>query len=684
MAHFSQTGIFAITLFTLLSFSLPAQKQIFVKYVKQHEKAIIGSRFSPDSKTIACLTADKTIKIYDTNTGEMITVLDDKGEGDVTVAFSPDSRFLAAGSWDKTIKIWDIDKGRIVKRFSGHSQATRSISFNSQGNFLASAGWDDMIKIWYTPTGISLKNMKGHTQCVRTISFSPDGNFIASGSYDLLLKVWDLSTGNTVFSVKAADFPIETLCYSYDGKMIATAGLENAIKLWDATTGSLIKILKGHTDAVYSLAFSPDNKYLVSGGNDNIIKIWKIDLGLPIYDLKGHSLGIRAVDFSQDGKYLLSGGIDKSLKLWDISFLNIPSIRKIDMQISEEKNSELVNWLLPENNPHLSFTNYVSILAQINDPDFKNFQLFLNKTEYTKHSENVPEVVKPSSVKVIYNKGTEIAYDLYIYNKENEVQLYAENTEKKRFLFSKPLSIKYYDLAGQAASCNLRAVFINPKIYTDKKFNSSYFHNNPDNLKGILKTQENKIFKSVTYYEPNSQALNSQFRINTGIDSLASVSDGNDVFVIFISGIFVADNENNIFLLNPNAGFKNVDTNKVDLINLTNTLLKTNSFCILCIDASHKLSKYPQDYTTVNDTVLYEAIVRNMKGKNNVVVLVPESQKESSFYDVFANSLHVSNDNDKNNIIDLYEIKDFFSKLFRVHFYYKGKYLPVFHHGTLK
>ena len=37
-----------------------------------------------------------------------------------SVAFSPDGKTIASGSTDKTVKLWDVDTGAELKTFVGH------------------------------------------------------------------------------------------------------------------------------------------------------------------------------------------------------------------------------------------------------------------------------------------------------------------------------------------------------------------------------------------------------------------------------------------------------------------------------------------------------------------------------------------------------------------------------------
>ena len=38
-----------------------------------------------------------------------------------SVAISPNGKYIVSGSWDKTIKLWDINTGELIRTFKGHT-----------------------------------------------------------------------------------------------------------------------------------------------------------------------------------------------------------------------------------------------------------------------------------------------------------------------------------------------------------------------------------------------------------------------------------------------------------------------------------------------------------------------------------------------------------------------------------
>ncbi len=288
-----------------------------------HTDFVWSAQFSPDAKKIITASNDRTAKIWDVASGNLIADLKGNTNGLWSVQFSPDGKKIVSASWDSTAKIWDAASGNLITDLTGHMNDVTYARFSPDGKKIVTASQDSTAKIWDAISGNLIADLKGHRGFVLSAQFSLDGKEIVTASQDSTAKIWDAASGNLIADLKEHKGVVNSAQFSPDGKKIVTSSWDSTAKIWDVSSGKLIADLKGHTSSAWSAQFSPDGKKIVTSSWDSTAKIWDAASGNLIVDLKGHTSWIRSARFSPDGKKIVTASRDSTVKIWDVATGNL-------------------------------------------------------------------------------------------------------------------------------------------------------------------------------------------------------------------------------------------------------------------------------------------------------------------------------------------------------------------------
>ncbi|CCA76159.1 related to WD40-repeat protein (notchless protein) [Serendipita indica DSM 11827] len=156
------------------------------------------------------------------------------------VAFSPDGSRIISGSLDKTIRVWDSDTGQALgEPLRGHEHGVTTVGFSPDGSLIVSGSEDKTIRLWEMDTGRPLgEPLRGHEDCVAVVAFSPDSSQIVSGSWDRTIRLWDVETGQPLGEpFQGHESSVNSVAFSPDGSRIASASDDRTIRLWEVASG---------------------------------------------------------------------------------------------------------------------------------------------------------------------------------------------------------------------------------------------------------------------------------------------------------------------------------------------------------------------------------------------------------------------------------------------------------------
>ncbi|KAI8092762.1 WD40-repeat-containing domain protein [Halteromyces radiatus] len=193
------------------------------------------------------------------------------------VSFSPDDKYLLSCSADKTTRLWSTQTYTNLVIYKGHNYPIWDVDFGPFGFYFATASHDRTARLWSCDQIYPLRVFAGHLSDVDVVKFHPNSKYVVTGSSDRTARMWDIQTGKTVRVFTGHRGAIKTVALSPNGQLMASAGDDHTIMLWDLGTGRRLKTMTGHTDIIYSLRFSMDNNVLVSGGADDTVRVWDVN-----------------------------------------------------------------------------------------------------------------------------------------------------------------------------------------------------------------------------------------------------------------------------------------------------------------------------------------------------------------------------------------------------------------------
>lgn len=279
-----------------------------------------------------------------------------------SVDFSPDGKRIASTGLDRSVRLWDAETGEQLAIARNHLLDGTCVRFSPDGRLLATASQDSTVQIRDAQTCKPLQVLRGHASAVLTLDFSADGRRLATGSRDKTVCVWDLDspkkpiwrgkTHDRVYDVKWCDDPPMLLAacqrnvvhawsaedwrelegFLREGDGFFSIALDRANNL--AAIGGLLsthllsltpqglvahsELLGGHAARIHSVEFSSDGQQLATASKDGIVQIWNLDGTGSRRTLLGHTARVWSVAWSPSAPLLATASDDGTVRMWEI------------------------------------------------------------------------------------------------------------------------------------------------------------------------------------------------------------------------------------------------------------------------------------------------------------------------------------------------------------------------------
>ncbi len=275
-----------------------------------HEKTVRDALFTKDGKKVISICDDAKARVWDANSGAS-SVWPEHPDKITSLALSAREQFVATGSFDGTLRVSRLTSGeKIFENTQPANVHTVAFHPSDENLFLSISG--NSVTVWNLAEKATLFEI-AHTTEVKSASFSPKGDSALTSSSDGTVRLTDVSNRKVVFE-KKYDEPATHAVFSPNGHLIAVAIGQRV--LFHQVSGEALPNSLDCEQPVSAMKFSPDNRALYVGGDEGIVQAWDVESGQAFGESIREIGGIVSVDLTNDGRKLLVATGAGSVRVW--------------------------------------------------------------------------------------------------------------------------------------------------------------------------------------------------------------------------------------------------------------------------------------------------------------------------------------------------------------------------------
>ena len=194
-------------------------------------------------------------------TGELRTF--EGHQADITaLAVSGGGTLLASAAQDRSVRLWDLQTGNQNWWRATETGNLNGVAFSPDERVVVANFDNQQLRLWTVADGKASANIPTSGRSPTALTVTPQGQSLvwATRSRPPNLFVWSLDNNQPGAPLGEGEFP-SVLDVTPDGRVLVTGDSRGVLRVWDPSTGALTRVLAVHSDAVTDIDLSPDGRW---------------------------------------------------------------------------------------------------------------------------------------------------------------------------------------------------------------------------------------------------------------------------------------------------------------------------------------------------------------------------------------------------------------------------------------
>jgi WD40 repeat protein len=206
-------------------------------------RELLGIAFSPNGETLATSSGvmydperPGEVRVWDARSGALLYDPLALPLWPHQVTFSPGNKHLAVSCGDGVARVFDVESGSVVSQLGQHNGFVAGVDFSHDGTLLATGDQKGYVWVWDWARGVPVTTFKGHDAPVYDVHFFADDQRLVTASRDATAKLWDRKSGEELSRFAGHRGGVTKAVLLPGEEQVVTTSQDNDVKVWSTKT----------------------------------------------------------------------------------------------------------------------------------------------------------------------------------------------------------------------------------------------------------------------------------------------------------------------------------------------------------------------------------------------------------------------------------------------------------------